>query len=213
MYSFKWFLLCQITNIQMNIKRGGIWANLCRVYPSNWKTSLRMKWTLTTVGGKFRTKWMMVWRSSIQKTPALYWIQLSIQSKQIWTLVSWWTSQAVECPFYLPINRWPCSRLQIFNSRTTFLPHQVWAIWFIMTRWGWDADLPGALVADEMGYGKTFARMAAAMPCKLVTENVVMELPLSILWGITLQEYVILAHNNFPGIVSEEREWYLLQRL
>jgi hypothetical protein len=51
------------------------------------------------------------------------------------------------------------------------------------------------------------------MLCKLVTEKVVMGLPLSILWGNALEEWVILAHNDFPGIVGEEREWYLLQRL
>jgi len=96
---------------------------------------------------------------------------------------------------------------------TNFLVHQVWAIWFIVRRWVWDADMPGALVEDEMGLGKTFTSVAAAMFCKLVTEKVVMGLPLSILWGNTLEEWVILAHNNFPGIVSEEREWYPLQRL
>jgi len=72
--------------------------------------------------------------------------------------------------------------------------------------------MPGALVADEMGLGKTFTSVAAAMLCTLVTEKVVMWLPLSMLWGNTLQEWVILADNDFPSIVSEEREWYLLQR-
>jgi hypothetical protein len=97
---------------------------------------------------------------------------------------------------------------------TKFLAHQVWAIWFIVTRWApWDADMPGALVADEMGLGKTFTSVAAAMICKLLTEKVVMGLPLSILWGNTLEEWVILADNDFPGIVGEERERYPLQRL
>jgi len=58
-------------------------------------------------------------------------------------------------------------------------------------------------VADEMGLRKTFTSVAAAMLCKLVTEIVVMGLPLSILWGNTLEEWVILAPNDFPGIVSE----------
>jgi hypothetical protein len=73
--------------------------------------------------------------------------------------------------------------------------------------------MPGALVAGEMGLGKTFTSVAAAMHCKLVTEKVVMELPLSIIWGKYLEEWVFLAQNNFPGIDSEQREWYLLQRL
>jgi len=34
-----------------------------------------------------------------------------------------------------------------------------------------------------------------------------MGLPLSILWGNTLEVWVILAHNYFPSIVGEEREW------
>jgi len=97
-------------------------------------------------------------------------------------------------------------------QESKFLAHQVWAIWFIVRRWVWDADMPGALVADEMGLGKTFTSVAAAMLCKLVTEKVVMGLPLSILWGNTLEEWVILAHNNYPGSVGEEREWYPLQR-
>jgi hypothetical protein len=89
---------------------------------------------------------------------------------------------------------------------TKFLAHQVCAIWFIMRRWVWDPDMPGVLVADEMGLGKTFTLVAAAMLCKLVTEKVVMGLPLSILQGNTLEELVILVHNNFPGIVGEDRE-------
>jgi len=96
---------------------------------------------------------------------------------------------------------------------TKFLAHKVWAIWFIVWRWVWDADTPGALVADEMGLGKTVTSVAAAMLCKLVTETIVMGLPLSILWGNTLEEWVVLVHNDFPGIVGEEQEWYPLQRL
>ena len=66
-------------------------------------------------------------------------------------------------------------------------------------------------MGDIMGLGKTCASVAAAMICKLVTENVVIWLPLSIVWRNTLEEWVILAHNNIPGIVSEEGEWYPLQ--
>jgi len=64
---------------------------------------------------------------------------------------------------------------------TKCLAHQVWAIWFPVRRWVWDADMPGALVADEMGLGQTFTSVAVAMLCKLVPEKVVMGLPLSIL--------------------------------
>jgi hypothetical protein len=96
---------------------------------------------------------------------------------------------------------------------TKSLAHQVWAIWFIVRRWVWDADMPGALVADEIGLGKNFTSVAAAMLCKLLTEKVVMGLPLSILWRNSLKEWVILVDNDFPGIVSEEQKWYPLQRL
>jgi len=96
---------------------------------------------------------------------------------------------------------------------TMFLVRQVWAIWFNVSRWVWDADMPGGLVEDEMGLGKTFTSVAAAMLCTFVTEKVVMGLPLSISWGNTLEEWVILADYNFPWIVGEEWEWYPFQRL
>jgi hypothetical protein len=98
-------------------------------------------------------------------------------------------------------------------SGSKFLAQQIWAIRFVMRRWVWDADMPGALVADEMGLGKTFTSVAAAMLCKLLTEKVVLGLPLTILWWNTLEEWVILGHSDFPGIVGEERERYLLQGL
>jgi hypothetical protein len=94
---------------------------------------------------------------------------------------------------------------------TNILVHQVFAKLFVLQRWVRDADMPGALVADEMGLGKTFTSFAAAMHCNLVTKKVVMGLPLSILWGNTLEEWEILTHNDFPRIVREEREWYPLQ--
>ena len=62
-------------------------------------------------------------------------------------------------------------------------------------------------MADEMGLGKTFTSVATAILCKLVTPKVVMGLPLSILWGNTLVEWVILAHSDCHSIVGEEREW------
>jgi hypothetical protein len=59
-----------------------------------------------------------------------------------------------------------------------YLAHLFWAIWYIVRRWVWDTDMPGALVADKMGLGKTFSFIAAEMLCKSVNENVVMGLPL-----------------------------------
>jgi hypothetical protein len=57
---------------------------------------------------------------------------------------------------------------------------------------------------DEMDLEKTFTSVAAAMLCKFVTENVVMGLPLSILWGNTHEEWVNLAQNNFPRIIGKK---------
>ena len=50
------------------------------------------------------------------------------------------------------------------------------------------------------------------MLCKLVTEKVVMWLPLSIVWGNTLEKWVNLAQNDFRGIIMDQREWYPLRR-
>jgi hypothetical protein len=79
-------------------------------------------------------------------------------------------------------------------------------------RWVSDADMPGAMVADEMGVGKTTALVAAAIICKLLTENIVMGLPLSILWENSLAEWVNMVQNDFPGIIGDERERYPLRR-
>jgi len=79
---------------------------------------------------------------------------------------------------------------------TKFLVHQVWAIWFIVRRWIWDSDMLGALVADEMGLSKSFTSVAAGTICKPLTEKVVMGLPLSIVWGNSLEELVNMAQND-----------------
>jgi len=58
--------------------------------------------------------------------------------------------------------------------RTKYLVHQVLAIWFIVRRSVWDSDMPGVLLSDTIGLGKTFTSVAVAMICKLQTEKVVM---------------------------------------
>ena len=70
----------------------------------------------------------------------------------------------------------------------------------------------GALVADEMGVGKTFTSVAAAMICTLLTEKVVMGLPLSIMWGNTIDMWVHVAQSDYPVIIGEEPEWYPSRR-
>jgi len=80
MYSFKWFLLSEIPNIETNFRIAEIIAYLPSLHPSNWKSSLRMKRTLTQVQRRFRSKWRMVRRSSIPKIQTQYSIRFSIQS-------------------------------------------------------------------------------------------------------------------------------------
>jgi hypothetical protein len=93
-----------------------------------------------------------------------------------------------------------------------FLAHQVWAIWFIVRMWVGDTDMQGALVADEIGLGKTCTSVAAAIICKLLTEKVVIGLLLSILWENTHDERLDLGKNDFPGMIGDKWEWYPLRR-
>jgi len=62
-----------------------------------------------------------------------------------------------------------------------------------------------------MSLGKTFTSVAAAVICKLITEKVIMALPLPILTGNNLDKWVNMALTYFPCIISEQREWYTLQ--
>jgi len=94
-----------------------------------------------------------------------------------------------------------------------FVAYQVWATWYIVGWWVWDWDMTGVLVADEKGLGTTFTSVAVAMICKLRTENVVMGLLLSMLWGNTLEERVNMVENDNPGIIGENQEWYTLHRM
>jgi hypothetical protein len=73
--------------------------------------------------------------------------------------------------------------------------------------------MPGALVVDDMCLEKTCTSGAVAMLCNSVTEKVVMGLPQCILWGNTLEEWMMLGPNTFPGIVGEEQESYPFHRL
>jgi hypothetical protein len=96
---------------------------------------------------------------------------------------------------------------------TQYLAYQVWAVCCIVAMWVWDADMPRAPVTDEMSLGKTFTSVEAEKLCKLMIPKVVMGFPLSILWLSTLEEWAILANNDFPGISGKEGERYPLQRL
>jgi hypothetical protein len=97
-------------------------------------------------------------------------------------------------------------------SGIKFLEHQVSAICFIVQRWVWDAEMPGALVADDIGLRKTFTSVAATMISTLLTEKVVMGLPLSIFWENNVAGWVNMVQNNVPRIIGKEHEWYPLRR-
>jgi len=56
--------------------------------------------------------------------------------------------------------------------------------------------MPGALVADELGLGKTFTSMVVASICKVLTEKVIAGFPLPIWWGSTLDKWVIMLQND-----------------
>ena len=97
--------------------------------------------------------------------------------------------------------------------RTMFLAKLFLAIWFIGRRWVWDSDMPGALVADQMGLGKPLALVAVAMISQLLTEKIVMWLLQTIIWRNTLEEWVDMGQTYHPGIIGEDEEWIPLQRL
>jgi len=80
MYSFKWLLLSEIPNNEINFRSARIWAYLPSLHPSNGTRSFRMKWKQTKVQRRLTSKWKMVWRLSIQKIQAEYGILFSMQS-------------------------------------------------------------------------------------------------------------------------------------
>jgi len=139
-------LVCEIPNIAMNSRSTRVWARLPNLPHSNWKRSLRTKRRPTKVQERFRSKWRMARRSSIQIMPVQYWALFSTQSTMIWTWVTWWGGQAAECPCYSPIHRWQCSRPQVFNSRPA---------------WSKVSGAPGLgnlVHREEMGVGYWYAR-------------------------------------------------------
>jgi len=80
--------------------------------------------------------------------------------------------------------------------RTKFLPHHLWVIFNVVRRWVSDWEMPGLLVADEIGLGQTFTPVVVAMIGNVQTKRVFMGLPLSILWGNTLDEWVNMARTT-----------------
>jgi len=59
--------------------------------------------------------------------------------------------------------------------------HQDSTIWFFVSRWVWDTDMPVVHAMDEMGLGMTFSSVAVTIILKLLSRKVVIELPQLIL--------------------------------
>jgi len=93
------------------------------------------------------------------------------------------------------------------------LVHQPWAIFFIVRRWVWKSDLLEALMANEMGHGKTFTLVSAAQIGQLLAEKVYIDLLHSIMWGNILQEAVSVAQHYYPAIISEQWELHRQERM
>jgi len=72
--------------------------------------------------------------------------------------------------------------------------------------------MAGVLVADEINLVKTFTSLSVAKICQFLTDKVVIGLLLSILWGTTLLEWVVVTQNHFPKRIGDEQEWNQLQR-
>lgn len=69
------------------------------------------------------------------------------------------------------------------------------------------------LVEDEIVLGKMLTTVAADLLCKLITEKGVVGLPLSILWGNSIQKWKHRALTNYLGFIREVQQQYVLQRL
>jgi len=69
------------------------------------------------------------------------------------------------------------------------------------------------LVVVHIGASKKFISMAMDIICKLLTDKVNVEFPLSSLKGNTLHKWVTMDGKVCPLIISEQQDWYALQRM
>jgi len=73
-------LVCEIPNIAMNFRSATVWAHLPNWPRSNWMRSLMTNRIRSKVQERFRSKWRMAKRSSIQIIPVQSWAPFSTQS-------------------------------------------------------------------------------------------------------------------------------------
>jgi len=168
-----------------------------------------MKIIQTQVWGRLQHTWRLARRSLIQIIAEQEWILFPIEStmnlnvsvmmsKKGFSMLILFVTQ------YLTMSL--STSIQFQSSQNEV------AIWLIFRILAWNLHMPGALVADDMGIGKTFTAVVAALRCTLQTEMVVKWLSQSIWCGNTLEEWVSMAQKDNSGIIVEEWEWYPLQR-
>jgi len=168
------------------------------------------------VHGRSMSKWMAS-RSLIQKIAVWYVTLFLIHSTTKLNLngLIWWLS----C--WMPI--WYANQKMTAFLRTRIEFQGSLEQYFLFTRSEqnclWWGDGFGIQICQEgrwqtkLVLGKIFTSMAAAVICKLLTKNVVVGLPLSTLWGNTLEQWVHMAQKDYLSIISEECERDPLRRL
>jgi len=63
------------------------------------------------------------------------------------------------------------------QHESMFVVNKVWAMWLNVWEWIVNADNPGVLAADDLGFGKRFPSVSVTIICKLMSELVVLRLP------------------------------------
>jgi len=88
------------------------------------------------------------------------------------------------------------------NPGGRILPHQVWAVWFIVELIL--ADLPPvALIADDMGLGKTHCALAKVLHLRHIFDEAAAGRPLACLGGKSVEEL-----EEVPRILGDDIEVY-----
>jgi len=189
----------------MIISSPGVCAYLPSLHQPNWKRSLRMTRKQTKVQGRFRSKWRMERRSSIQIIQVDYWILFSIQSTTSLNMSVLMGRSYCWMPIQFAYRRLTVSPATRIQFRACLEPN----LWPIRSGqygslWGDGFGIvkcPGAQVADEMDIGKTFSSMAVAMVCKLLTKKVLWGGCSQLHGGIRLKSGWIWRGMTIPGLL------------
>jgi len=134
----------------------------------------------------------------------------------LWSLVFWWGSKAAEWPSNSPIKCWlspwqqesysrpPCNEVSGAPGMCNMVYDEVMDLGFRYAKstGGW-----------QNGSWHDFYLSGSSYDKKLLTKNVVMGLPQSILWQSILLEWGNMAQNDYPRIIGNKWGWCSLQRL